>query len=104
MTDRSSWTVTTHAWSSDVDTAHLNDVRKRLSPPEVAGGRRHLILEVLAYANDEAAALGRVGHAVVTTHRDGAVTISDDGRGTDTRRDSDGRVVRKPVMGTPNVR
>src|SRR6478672_12794408 len=30
-----------------------------------------------------AAALGRVGHAVVTTHRDGAVTISDDGRGTD---------------------
>lgn len=102
--DRSAWLTTTHRWSNDVDGEHLAQVRERLSRPGVAGGRRHLILEVLAYADDEAARLGRVGTAVVTTHPDGTVTISDDGRGTDTRRDGQGRVVRKPVMATPDVR
>jgi DNA gyrase subunit B len=87
-----------------VDAQHLHEVRRLLGPPGAAGGRRHLILEVLAYANDEAAALGRTGHVVVTTHADGAVTIEDDGRGTDTRRDGDGRVIRKPVMATADVR
>ncbi|GAA2037614.1 hypothetical protein GCM10009740_31880 [Terrabacter terrae] len=104
MSDRSSWTATTHEWGSDLDEQHLHEVSRLLGPPGAAGGRRHLILEVLAYANDEAAALGRTGHVIVTTHADGAVTIEDDGRGTDTRRDSDGRVIRKPVMATADVR
>ena len=34
----------------------------------------------------------------------GVVTVTDDGRGTDTRGDSDGRIVRKPVMATRDVR
>jgi topoisomerase IV subunit B len=62
------------------------------------------VLEVLAYADDEAQALGRVGVAAVTMHDDGSVTVADDGRGTDTRLDGDGRVVRKPVMATRDVR
>jgi DNA gyrase subunit B len=69
-----------------------------------SGGRRHLVLEVLAYANDEAEALGRIGLAVVTTDDDAMVTVCDDGRGTDTRVDSSGHVIRKPVMATKDVR
>jgi len=30
--------------------------------------------------------------------------VADDGRGTDTRRDDDGRLVRKPVMATKDLR
>ncbi|RKT77377.1 DNA gyrase subunit B [Terracoccus luteus] len=104
MSDRSSWATTTHEWSAHVDAQHLQDVRRLLGRPGAAGGRRHLILEVLAYADDEAATLGRSGLAIVTSHADGAVTIEDDGRGTDTRRDSDGRLVRKPVMASADVR
>jgi DNA gyrase subunit B len=63
-----------------------------------------MILEVLAYANDEAECLGRVGIALVTMWADGAVTVADDGRGTDTRVDADGRVIRKAVMATKDVR
>lgn len=96
--------TTTHEWASDVDATHLADVRSRLGQVEAAGGRRHLILEVLAYADEEAEHLGRVGAATVTTHADGKITVSDDGRGTDTRRDTDGRVIRKPVMATQDVR
>jgi DNA gyrase subunit B len=59
---------------------------------------------VLAYANEEAESLGRTGRAVVSVRADGTVTVADDGRGTDTRRDADGRVIRKPVMSTRDVR
>jgi topoisomerase IV subunit B len=104
VSDRSSWTVATRAWGHDVDAQHLSAVRRRLGRPGVAGGRRHLILEVLAYADDEAATLGRAGCACVMIHENGTVTISDDGRGTDTRRDSDGGVIRKPVMATVDLR
>ena len=69
-----------------------------------SGGRRHLILEVLAYANEEAESCGRLGHAVVTMRADGTVTVADDGRGTDTRVDEHGDVIRKPVMSTRDVR
>ena len=103
MSDPSSWRVTTHDWTRGVDLDHLEALRDR-SGNAAAGGRRHLILEVLAYADEEAASLGRVGTAVVTTHADGRVTIADDGRGTDTRRDAAGRVIRKPVMATADVR
>ena len=104
MSERSSWTTTTHDWRNDVDLEHLADVRRQLSQPGAAGGRRHLILEVLAYANDEAHSQSRTGHATVILHADGRVTVDDDGRGTDTRRTSDGQIVRKPVMATADVR
>ena len=117
MSERSTWTVTTHDWARDLDVEHLADVRRdarRLQDGDRAralgtgtgevGGRRHLLLEVLAYADDEAQALGRVGCVVVTEHGDGSVTVADDGRGTDTRVDAEGRVVRKPVMATRDVR
>lgn len=104
MSERSSWKTTTHDWDQDLDLHHLAAVREQLGHAEVAGGRRHLILEVLAYADEEAQSLGRVGTTQVTYHPDGAVTVADDGRGTDTRTDSDGRVIRKPVMATPDVR
>ncbi|WP_114905761.1 ATP-binding protein [Ornithinimicrobium murale] len=104
MNERSSWQVTTHDWGTDVDLEHLGAVRELLSHGDSAGGRRHLILEVLAYANEEAEHLGRVGTTTVTYHPDGGVTVADDGRGTDTRTDSKGRVIRKPVMATADVR
>jgi len=103
VTERATWTATTHDWSSDLDRAHLAEIRAR---PALygAGGRRHFILEVLAYANEEAESRGRPGHAVVTMHADGTVTVADDGRGTDTRLDEHGTVIRKPVMSTRDVR
>ncbi|MFI2434367.1 ATP-binding protein [Streptomyces sp. NPDC018693] len=75
--------------------------------PEVfaPGGVWHLVLEVLAYADDEAESRGRgVGRCVVSLHPDGSVTVADDGRGTDTRFDERGRAVRKPVMATKDLR
>jgi len=98
------WRTTTHDWDREVDAEHLTEVRERLGRAGAAGGRRHLILEILAYAAEEAQALGRRGVAVVTTSPDGTVTVADDGRGTDTRRDEHGRIVRKAVMATPDVR
>ena len=67
-------------------------------------GLGHLVLEVLAYADEEAGSRGARGSAVVTVHDDGSVSVADDGRGTDTRRDATGRVVRKPVMATQDLR
>jgi len=103
VTERASWAATSHDWSRDVDVAHLADIR---SQPRLygAGGRRHLILEVLAYANEEAESLERPGRAVVSERPDGTVTVADDGRGTDTRLDSNGDMIRKPVMSTRDVR
>lgn len=103
MRGRAEWSATTHEWSRDVDVEHLHSIRASRRAYE-AGGVRHQILEVLAYVDDEAAALGRTGHAVVRFTADGMVAIADDGRGTDTRRDEDGDVVRKPVMATRDIR
>jgi DNA gyrase subunit B len=86
-----------------VDVAHLDAIRA--VPGEFApGGVRHLVLEVLAYAADEAESRGDVGTAVVTRYADGSVSVADDGRGTDTRVDAAGRTVRKPVMATKDLR
>ncbi len=63
-----------------------------------------MMLEVLAYAAEEATAAGRVGTATVTIRPDGSVSIRDDGRGTDTRRTPQGHIIRKPVMATRDVR
>lgn len=95
-------TSPTHDWTSAVDQAHLADVRRRaadLAP----GGALHLLLELLAYPAEEAADRGG-GRCRVTLHADGSVEVADDGRGTQTRVDADGRTVRKPVMSTRDLR
>lgn len=92
----------THDWSRSVDEEHLEDVRRRAD--ELApGGVHHLILEVLAYAAEEAEARGG-GTCRVTLHADGSVSVADDGRGTQTRVDDAGRARRKPVMATADLR
>ena len=96
------WVSTTHDWSASVDMAHLADVQRR-SAELAAHGALHLVLEVLAYAAEEAVERGH-GDCQVTLHADGSVTIADDGRGTETRVDDQGRVVRKPVMSSEDLR
>ena len=91
--------MTTHDWAKDVDRAHLAAIQAGRDC-YAAGGVRHLILEVLAYANDEAEDSGRVGQARVIMESHETVTVVDDGRGTDTRTDAEGFVIRKPVMAT----
>lgn len=96
-------TVITQDWAGNVDHDHLDRVRR--APADFApGGVTHLVLEVLAYAADEAGALGRTGRCVITLYPDGSVSVADDGRGTDTRPDRDGHPVRKPVMATRDLR
>ncbi|MCQ0025549.1 ATP-binding protein [Streptomyces somaliensis DSM 40738] len=101
-TPRGTWRNTTHDWASGVDLEHLARIRRE--PAAFApGGVRHLVLEVVAYAADEAESNGG-GHCAVTLHPDGSVSVADDGRGTDTRRDEHGRIVRKPVMASKDLR
>ncbi len=102
MGEGAAWANTTHDWASTVDHEHLRVVRERAR--DEAPTVQHLVLETLAYANDEAESLGRQGRCQVTFHIDGSISVSDDGRGTDTRRDGAGRVVRKPVMATKDLR
>ncbi len=72
---------TTHDWSGVVDVDHLARIRQ--GPSDFApGGPWHLVLEVLAYAADEAASKGR-GRCVVVLHPDGSLSVRDDGRGTE---------------------
>jgi topoisomerase IV subunit B len=92
----------THDWAVAVDRAHLAGIRRNPAL-YAAGGVQHLVLEVVAYAADEAEARGG-GRCAVTFQRDGSVVVSDDGRGTATRPDDQGRVIRKPVMSTKDVR
>ncbi len=101
--DPATWVTTTHEWAVAVDHAHLEAIRcdpQRYAP----GGALHLVLEVMAYADEEAAACGWRGTCVVTRHADGSVSVVDDGRGTDTRQQRDGAPIRKPVMATRDVR
>jgi len=97
-----SWHNTTHDWASSVDAGHLAGVRQH---PETFApdGIAHLILEVIAYAADEAESLA-AGTCVVTLHNDGSVSVTDDGRGTETRYDRNGRPIKKPVMATKDIR
>ncbi|MEV0576319.1 ATP-binding protein [Streptomyces sp. NPDC050392] len=101
-TSRAAWRNTTHDWAAAVDPGHLEGIRR--DPAAFApGGAGHLVLEVVAYAADEAECTDG-GHAVITLHPDGSVSVADDGRGTDTRRDEQGRAVKKPVMATKDLR
>lgn len=99
---RQLWSSTTHDWTQDLDLGHLLRIRRQ--PAQfAAGGVLHLVLEVVAYAADEAEDSGG-GRVVVTLLRNGSVSVADEGRGTDTRVDDLGRVVRKPVMATKDLR
>jgi topoisomerase IV subunit B len=80
---RTSWENTTHDEAAIVDHEHLAQIRKQ-STTYATGGVEHLILEVLAYAADEAESMGGAGRGIVTLHADGSVSVADDGRGTDT--------------------
>jgi topoisomerase-4 subunit B len=96
------WRNTTHDWASTVDAEHLAVVRRQ--PAVFApGGSLHLILEVIAYAADEAEGTTS-GRCVVTLHGDGSISVSDNGRGTDTRHDDHGQPIKKPVMATRDLR
>ncbi|MFF9457440.1 ATP-binding protein [Streptomyces flaveolus] len=99
---RAGWTNTTHDWARDVDLDHLAHIRR--APEQFApGGPGHLVLEVVAYAADEAASQGQ-GQCLITLHGDGSVSVEDNGRGTDTRVDDHGRTVKKPVMASKDLR
>jgi DNA gyrase subunit B len=100
---RADWVNTTHDWAGTVDRDHLELIRSnatRYSP----GGPIHLVLEVIAYPEDEAESAGRRGTCTVTLHSDGSIAIEDDGRGTDTRVDEHGRLIKKPIMATQDLR
>ncbi|WP_254394553.1 ATP-binding protein [Streptomyces sp. AC512_CC834] len=99
---RASWTNTTHDWAGDVDAEHLSHIRQN-AVEFAPDGPWHLVLEVLAYAADEASGTGG-GRCVVVVRPDGSLSVRDDGRGTDTRVDEDGRSVKKPVMATRDLR
>lgn len=86
-----------------MDREHLAQIRgdvERYAP----GGLLHLVLEVLAYPDDEAESSERRGACTITLHADGSITVADDGRGTDTRVDEHGRPIKKPVMATQDLR
>ncbi|MEU1459514.1 ATP-binding protein [Streptomyces sp. NPDC005727] len=96
------WVNTTHDWAATVDLRHLARIRR--DPAEFApGGPVHLVLEVVAYAADEASSRAG-GRCLITLHCDGSVSVADNGRGTDTRVGGHGRLVKKPVMATRDLR
>jgi topoisomerase-4 subunit B len=100
---RAAWVNTTHDWAGTVDQKHLEQIRSnpdRYTP----GGLLHLVQEVIAYPEDEAESAGHRGTCTVTLHTDGSIAIEDDGRGTDTRVDEHGQLIRKPIMATQDLR
>lgn len=99
LTSPDTWATHTHVWATRVDHAHLDAVRASHSALSV----EDLILEVVAYADEEAATRGVTGNVAISISDD-QVSVDDDGRGTDTRFADDGRVIRKPVMSTQDVR
>lgn len=92
---------TTHDWGSEADLRHVESLRATAARRPVA--LSHAVLEVLAYAVDEARE-GSTTRVHVVLHPDGSVEVADDGRGTDTRLDATGTPVVKPVMATPDLR
>jgi len=93
---RAPWRNTTHDWTGVVDFDHLAHIRQ--NPAMFApGGVQHLVLEVVAYAADEAEC-SHGGRCAVILHSDGSVSVSDGGRGTATRAGEHGRPVKKPAM------
>jgi topoisomerase-4 subunit B len=99
---RANWINTTHDWAGSVDAEHLAGIRA--ARDRYAPGLLHLVLEVLAYPEDEAESAGRTGKCSVTAYDDGSIAVTDDGRGTDTRVDEHGNVIKKPIMATQDLR
>lgn len=98
----SPWRNTTHDWAVGVDLAHLTAIRQ--DPAGFAPTAAiHLSFEVLAYVADETAC-GHGGWCRISLFVDGSISIADDGRGTDIRRDPDGLVVKKPVLSSKDIR
>jgi topoisomerase-4 subunit B len=95
-------TATTHDWSNPEDAGHLDHIRQNAAT-FAPSGAQHLVLEVIAYAANEAEHTGQ-GQCTVTLHPDGSVSVSDDGRGTATRLDSNGQPEKKPVMTSKDLR
>ena len=102
MTSPNASRTTTHDWAAEVDVVHLDRIRAAAGS-FAPGGVSHLVLEVLAYAEEEAQSIG-AGGAVVTRHADGSISVADNGRGTQMRVDDRGRPIRKPVMATKDLR
>jgi len=72
-----------------VDAGHLAEIREdptRFAP----GGIAHLVLEVIAYAADEADGT-TTGRCVVTLHNDGSVSVADNGLRVDMNARANGR-------------
>lgn len=92
----------THDWSAAVDTDHLDEIR-RGARALGSDGLLHLVLEVLAYPVDEAVE-GTTRHVRVELHADDSISVSDDGRGTETRIAADGSAMVKPIMATKDLR
>jgi hypothetical protein len=68
-------TATTHDWSNPVDAGHLEHIRQNAAT-FAPGGAQHLVLEVIAYAADEAG-YASGGRCTVTLHPDCSVSVSD---------------------------
>ena len=102
MGDLSGSQEATHDWAAAVDCDHLARVRRDLAT-FTQGGVSHLVLEVIAYAAEEAERHNG-GLCVVTLHRDGSVSVGDNGRGTATRFEENGQPVKKPVMSSKDLR
>ena len=62
-----------------------------------------MIIEVIVYAADEAESTGS-GHCTVILHADDSVTVTDNGRGMDTRHDRDAAAIKKPIMSAKDLR
>ena len=98
---------TTHDWSADPqDVAHISSIRAdpaRFINSLDADGVVHLLLEVLAYARDEAIA-GGARRARIECLGDRFV-VSDDGRGTQVVSHPDtGALLVKPIMASADLR
>lgn len=91
----------THDWSVPANIDHILAIQKDVRQFS-EGGITHLVLEVIAYAVDEAIA-GTTDQVRVTLHLDGSICVADNGRGTEVREVA-GRQMVKPIMATPDLR
>lgn len=91
----------THDWSIPANTDHVFAIREGVKQFS-EGGVTHLVLEVIAYAVDEAIA-GTTDQVRVMLHLDGSICVADNGRGTEVREVA-GMPMVKPIMTTPDLR
>ena len=93
--------MTGPARSTRIICEQIRDRRRSYAP----GGVLHLVLEVIAYPDDEAESAGRRGSCTVTLHPDGSIAI--DGqrpRHRHPRRRRRQRSMKKPIMATEDLR